>query len=550
MLRGFHMATKNNEMKIAFIVLIGSIIACSNVLVSELLRRVFNETARGRIESVIRLLPWLILAFTIYSLMLQIKDVVTVKFERQMVERNRLIMADKLMNSEFLKIEGYSEGELIQRFNGDISSVSSWYFGKLSGVITSILMIGLGLIYLVMLSWELTALMLGSGLLSLILSRVFSVTVRNARKVKLKAQDTLLNRILEVIDNSVLIKSIRGYDFFSKRVDKASAKVQKTGIYSSGIQHFSNEFSEIAISIGYGGLFALGAFLVTVGRIDIGVILVYFTLTESVFMAIPGLVSDIMELTALGISKVRINEIFMLPQHDGLYTKGNDGDILYIADQIEFSYNNSIKPINRLSFQLPRKGIVILKGTNGSGKSTLLKILMGLYHIEKGTLTYQGYPLSEWSMEAIQREIVYVAQKPFLFSGTLKENVLNNFAIDSANASQPSMLPWQGCSLDKLTEICGLSQIINKLPNFWETNISEYTELSVGEQQRFCIARALARPSAVLLLDEAYSALDEQRMLEIDRAIRNCYTGLVINVTHRDSIICETDQILWMQSLS
>jgi ABC-type bacteriocin/lantibiotic exporter with double-glycine peptidase domain len=544
------MATKNNEMKIAFIVLIGSIIACSNVLVSELLRRVFNETARGRIESVIRLLPWLILAFTIYSLMLQIKDVVTVKFERQMVERNRLIMADKLMNSEFLKIEGYSEGELIQRFNGDISSVSSWYFGKLSGVITSILMIGLGLIYLVMLSWELTALMLGSGLLSLILSRVFSVTVRNARKVKLKAQDTLLNRILEVIDNSVLIKSIRGYDFFSKRVDKASAKVQKTGIYSSGIQHFSNEFSEIAISIGYGGLFALGAFLVTVGRIDIGVILVYFTLTESVFMAIPGLVSDIMELTALGISKVRINEIFMLPQHDGLYTKGNDGDILYIADQIEFSYNNSIKPINRLSFQLPRKGIVILKGTNGSGKSTLLKILMGLYHIEKGTLTYQGYPLSEWSMEAIQREIVYVAQKPFLFSGTLKENVLNNFAIDSANASQPSMLPWQGCSLDKLTEICGLSQIINKLPNFWETNISEYTELSVGEQQRFCIARALARPSAVLLLDEAYSALDEQRMLEIDRAIRNCYTGLVINVTHRDSIICETDQILWMQSLS
>jgi ABC-type bacteriocin/lantibiotic exporter with double-glycine peptidase domain len=175
---------------------------------------------------------------------------------------------------------------------------------------------------------------------------------------------------------------------------------------------------------------------------------------------------------------------------------------------------------------------VALVGPSGSGKSTLLNILAGLYKPITGEVTYDGRPLHDMDVRSVRQQIGIVPQHPFIFGGTLRENVA---------------LTAPGAQLDRIISACKVSCLhddITEMPMGYDTVISDGGgSLSGGQRQRVAIGRAVIRNPSLMLLDEATSALDnatEKRVIEnLER--QRCTR---ITVAHRLSTVRNADLIV------
>src|SRR5262245_13509369 len=198
-----------------------------------------------------------------------------------------------------------------------------------------------------------------------------------------------------------------------------------------------------------------------------------------------------------------------------------------------FHYDH--KPaVGPLSFEVSRGQTVGVAGASGSGKSTVIKLLLGLYHLDRGSLEIGGVPVEEVRHEQLVSNIAVVLQETELFNMSLRENI-------TLMRDVPLTLLQQSC------QTACLGDIIAKLPSGLDTSIGErgYT-LSGGERQRVGIARALCRNAPILLMDEATSALDsttEQMVMEQLMAEHNADRTMFI-IAHRISTRRDSDKVV------
>jgi ABC-type multidrug transport system fused ATPase/permease subunit len=190
-----------------------------------------------------------------------------------------------------------------------------------------------------------------------------------------------------------------------------------------------------------------------------------------------------------------------------------------------------------LSLEVTRGEIVGIAGSSGSGKSTLIKLLLGLYHLERGTLKIGKVSINEIRHEELISNVAVVLQETELFNFSLRENITMMREV-------PAALIERSC------EIACLTDVIARLPDGLETLVGERgSSLSGGERQRVGIARAICRNASILLLDEATSALDsttEQMVLErlIESLREHRADRTVLIVAHRMSTLRDADRIV------
>ena len=174
----------------------------------------------------------------------------------------------------------------------------------------------------------------------------------------------------------------------------------------------------------------------------------------------------------------------------------------------------------------------------GSGKTTLAKLLVRLYEQEKGSIKFDTVDIKEFSINQIRNNISYISQNTFLFSGTIRENLL--FGNSDANDND----------ISQVCKICELEEYINSLPLKFNTRIEENGKnLSGGQKQRLAIARALLKKPEILIMDEATSNLDYVTERSIEKTINNFSKNLTtIIIAHRLSTIKECDKIFVFKS--
>jgi ATP-binding cassette subfamily B protein len=204
---------------------------------------------------------------------------------------------------------------------------------------------------------------------------------------------------------------------------------------------------------------------------------------------------------------------------------------------VSFHYGCRPPVLEQVTLRIPAGKTVAVVGESGSGKSTLLKLLMGFYAPTAGRILIDGVDLRDFALTSLRSRIGLVSQDPFIFNGTLRENIA---------------LGRPGATLEEVAEAAraaGLDEFIVGLPERYETVIGERgANLSGGQRQRLAIARALVRQPEMLIFDEATSHLDTATERAIQDRLKTALAGkTVVLVAHRLSTICEADLIYVLQ---
>jgi ATP-binding cassette subfamily B protein len=189
--------------------------------------------------------------------------------------------------------------------------------------------------------------------------------------------------------------------------------------------------------------------------------------------------------------------------------------------------------LDRLNLRIPAGRTVAIVGESGSGKSTLLKLLMGFYSPTAGRILIDGVDLGDFELASLRGRIGLVAQDPFIFNGTLLENI----ALGRPGATREEVIA--------AARMAGLDEFIAGLPGRYETVIGERgANLSGGQRQRLAIARALLRRPEILIFDEATSHLDTATERAIQEGLQAALAGkTVVLIAHRLSTIKDADFI-------
>jgi len=241
------------------------------------------------------------------------------------------------------------------------------------------------------------------------------------------------------------------------------------------------------------------------------------------------------------------NANFAIDSLEGLYEKMQEDKLIYgnreyfdnfniEFENVSFSYGEN-KVLENLSLTLEEKKTYALVGHSGSGKSTVAKLLSGFYKVDKGTIKIGGYPLTEYTKEAIIRNISFVFQDSKLF----KKSIYDNVSLTDESAGKEEVM--------KALSLAGCDEIIKKFKDRENTIIgSKGVYLSGGEKQRIAIARAILKNSPIVIMDEASAAIDADNEYELQKAFKNLMKDkTVIMIAHRMTSIRNVDEIIVLE---
>ncbi|MBM3847193.1 MAG: ABC transporter ATP-binding protein, partial [Verrucomicrobia bacterium] len=291
-----------------------------------------------------------------------------------------------------------------------------------------------------------------------------------------------------------------------------------------------------ASSLGIGCVLYAGGGLVMDGQMKIGE-LVQFLLYLGLFYEPVGRLHQLNQMIqSARAAGERVFDIFDAtperPDRTGTLPETIRGEIRY--EGVEFAYQADRPTLKSVTVHARPGEMVALVGPTGAGKSTFVNLLPAFYEATAGKITIDGHDTRGTSLESLRRVISVVSQEPFLFNGTVRENILYG-KLDASDAE-----------LVEAAKAANCHDFISNLPDGYESRVGERgVKLSVGEKQRVSIARALLKNAPILILDEATASVDTATERLIQEALTRLMRGrTTFVIAHRLSTIREADQIL------
>ena len=207
-------------------------------------------------------------------------------------------------------------------------------------------------------------------------------------------------------------------------------------------------------------------------------------------------------------------------------------------DNVGFSYGNDVPVLHGISFTAEAGKTTAIIGASGAGKSTLIGLIQRFYDIDSGRILIDGQDIAYVSKKSLRQSIAYVSQQPYLFEGTIADNI----RYGRPDATDEEVI--------EAAKLANADEFIRLQPQSYGTEVGENgATLSGGQRQRLSIARALVRNASILLLDEATSALDNESEKRVQQALEHVMQGrTTIVIAHRLSTIVNADHIVVMEA--
>mgnify|MGYP002643553492 FL=1 len=295
-------------------------------------------------------------------------------------------------------------------------------------------------------------------------------------------------------------------------------------------------FMHVVVSVGIAGAIGYGSHLIMTEQITSGNFVSFITALILLYTPVKNLGNN---LNAVQMSFFAIEQIFdklnMVPEirnKENAINMNSEHSKIEFKD-INFEYNANVPVLKNINFKVKKGETVAFVGNSGGGKSTIVNLIPRFYDIKSGSITIDDIDIRDYTLESLRGNIAVVFQDNFLFSGTIKENIL----LGKQSATDEE--------INKAIKMAYLDEFIATLKDGVNTQIGERgILLSGGQKQRVAIARAFLKDAPIIILDEATSALDNKAEAIVQKAIDNLMKDkTVFVIAHRLSTIKNADRI-------
>ena len=287
-------------------------------------------------------------------------------------------------------------------------------------------------------------------------------------------------------------------------------------------------------SIGVALVMAYGNHLILTGQMTAGSFASFVTSLLLLYKPTKTLGNDLANLQTTFVAMSRVFELFELNPEITNGTKQLNGLNEYIDfKNVYFEYEQDTPVLRNFNLKVRKNETIALVGNSGGGKSTIVSLLPRFYDVTKGSITIDGTDIREYNLHSLRNNISFVFQDNFMFTGTIKENIL----LGNPNATDDE--------LNEVVKLAHLDEFISTLEKGLDTELGERgTTLSGGQRQRVAIARAMVKKAPIVILDEATSALDNESEAIVQKALNNLMQNkTVFVIAHRLSTISNADRI-------
>jgi ATP-binding cassette subfamily B protein len=329
-------------------------------------------------------------------------------------------------------------------------------------------------------------------------------------------------------------REIKNYQHFEALNESNLQSGLNSAFYSTAFNAFVDYTTLITLLL----IFALGGLGAQTGGMTIGVLVSFFLFIRKMFEPIED-ISEKYTVLQSGLSSIdKVMALFqeqpdiLSVPHEAVVTAAK-GDIRF--EGVSFGYLENHPILKTIDLHIRPGEKIAIVGPSGAGKTTLFKLLLRFYDVNQGQILLDGKPLQNWSLQSLRRNIVSIQQDDFLFSRSVAENI----ALEPYRPDMEARLRWA-------VEQSNALATIERLSNGFETVLEERGKnLSAGEKQLLLFARALYHDPAVLILDEATSAIDPVTENLVQDAMSHLMQHrTVLIVAHRLSTVQQVDRIL------
>lgn len=448
---------------------------------------------------------------------------------------------DKLARLPLRFFDSRTNGEILSRVVNDVDNISSTLQQSLTQLVSSVVTF-LGVIVMMLTISPLMTLVVFLTIpLSLIVTKWIAARSQKYFAGQQKELGELNGHVEEMYTGHMIVKAF-GHEAKSvETFDRINEKLYQSSVKSQFISGIIMPLMRFISNIGYVFVCVVGGVLVTKRAIQIGDIQAFIQYVRQFSQPIIQLanISNIIQSTIASAERVfeLLDEQEEVPDSEKAEEISDpEGNVQF--QNVTFGYKKDTMLIRNMNIEVKKGQTIAIVGPTGAGKTTLINLLMRFYELDDGRITIDGVDITRLKREHLRSMFGMVLQDPWLFSGTIRENI----AYGRAGATEEEIV--------QAAKAAHADHFIRTLPDGYDTILNEQaSNISQGQKQLLTIARAILADPAILILDEATSNIDTRTEVLIQKAMNELMKGRTsFVIAHRLSTIRNADLILVMNN--